>query len=303
MKVAVLLAAYNGKKYIEEQILSIINQKNNEIIIYISIDLSSDETYSICKNLEYKYSNIKILPYGSIYGSAAQNFFRLILDVNIEDFDYITFSDQDDIWFPDKISTAINKIANTNISCYSCDVLAQWPNGKIKLLKKSYPQQRFDYFFESAGPGCTYLFKIEFGLILKKFISNNYILLNHLGSGQHDWFIYAFARKNNYKWLIDDYVGMYYRQHSNNFVGANYGFYSFIYRIKVVLSGWAFSQALLLDKIIISESDKFVINNLRKGRLGFIIMLFNSSYCRRRPRDRIFFSIACLWFVFKGFKF
>ena len=50
-KVAVLLAAYNGEKYIEEQIQSILDQKNIDIYIYISIDESTDKTLEICENL------------------------------------------------------------------------------------------------------------------------------------------------------------------------------------------------------------------------------------------------------------
>ena len=44
--VAVLLAAFNGIKWIEEQVKSIFNQKDINIHIYISVDLSNDGTYS-----------------------------------------------------------------------------------------------------------------------------------------------------------------------------------------------------------------------------------------------------------------
>ena len=76
--VAVLLAAFNGIKWIEEQIESILNQKDVNLDIYISIDLSNDGTYEWCEELAIKNSNVNILPYGNHFGSAGKNFFRLI---------------------------------------------------------------------------------------------------------------------------------------------------------------------------------------------------------------------------------
>lgn len=299
MKVAILLAAYNGVEYIEEQILSILDQRGVELKIFISVDYSVDETYNLCKSFANAYVNICVLPYGDVYGSAARNFFRLISDVKIDDYDFVAFSDQDDIWFLNKISTAVNKISDEKYSCYSSDVLARWDDGKVKLLKKSYPQRKWDYYFESAGPGCTYVFKNNFAVKLRNFIAENELLLRDLGGGQHDWFIYFFARKNNYKWLIDDFSGMYYRQHAGNLVGANYGFSAFFHRLKVVLSGWGFRQACFIANTSGASDGDLIAKNLRRGRLGVINLLFYSGDCRRRLRDRFFFGIACcLVFVF-----
>ena len=65
LSVAVLLAAFNGIKWIEEQVESIFNQKDVNIDIYISIDLSNDGTYEWCQELALKNSNVNILPYGN----------------------------------------------------------------------------------------------------------------------------------------------------------------------------------------------------------------------------------------------
>jgi rhamnosyltransferase len=220
-----------------------------------------------------------VLPYGNVFGSAARNFFRLISEVDLENFDFVAFSDQDDIWFPDKISSAVNKISSDKFSCYSSDVLARWSDGRVKVLKKSYPQRKWDYYFESAGPGCTYVFKKKFALVLKEFVCDNDLLLNNLGGGQHDWLIYAYARKNNFVWFIDDSAGMYYRQHSGNLVGANYGYSAFLYRFKLVLNGWGFRQALFISNIL-SESDEVpIVRNLRRGRLEINLIFIHEANC------------------------
>ena len=59
-KVAILLAAYNGIDWIEEQIFSILNQESVEVEIFISVDISTDGTYEWCKAAEAKNNLIHI---------------------------------------------------------------------------------------------------------------------------------------------------------------------------------------------------------------------------------------------------
>ena len=108
-KVAVLLAAFNGSRFIKEQVRSILNQKKVHIDLYISLDLSDDSSYELCKLLKKENSQVTLLPYGKKYGSAAKNFFRLIHDVNLNKYEYISFADQDDIWMSNKLFFAINE--------------------------------------------------------------------------------------------------------------------------------------------------------------------------------------------------
>ena len=97
-RVAVLLAAYNGSNWLEEQLNSLLKQIDINVDIYISVDLSVDYSHIICKEFESKFDNVHLLSYGERFGSAAKNFFRLIKDVDFSVFDYIALADQDDIW-------------------------------------------------------------------------------------------------------------------------------------------------------------------------------------------------------------
>ncbi len=76
--VAILLAAYKGMEWIEEQIASILSQKSVFIKIFISVDLSNDRTYECCQDLARKEVRVEVLTYGERYSGAAKNFFRLI---------------------------------------------------------------------------------------------------------------------------------------------------------------------------------------------------------------------------------
>ena len=71
----VLLAAFNGELWIKDQIISILNQKNTNLKLVISIDKSDDNTVKICEDLKKNNNSIEILPYGKKFGGAAKNFF------------------------------------------------------------------------------------------------------------------------------------------------------------------------------------------------------------------------------------
>ena len=61
-KIAILLASYNGESWIREQIDSILNQKEVDITIFVSCDLSNDKTLDIINS--YSKSKVVLLPYG-----------------------------------------------------------------------------------------------------------------------------------------------------------------------------------------------------------------------------------------------
>ncbi len=69
-KIAVLLASYNGVKYIKEQVDSILNQKEVDVTIFISDDLSTDKTIEYLQDIYKDYENIVYLPSGSKFGGA-----------------------------------------------------------------------------------------------------------------------------------------------------------------------------------------------------------------------------------------
>ena len=283
-RVAVLLAAFNGEKWISEQIDSILNQKGVNITLYINIDLSSDQTKNICMDFGSRYSNIEILPYGQRCGSAAKNFFYMIKNVDFDKYDYISLSDQDDIWLPKKIQRAVSVLSNKRIDAYSSDVIAFWANGRRSVVKKSYPQKSLDYFFESSGPGCTFVLKKRTMELFKNFLILNWCEVNRIEL--HDWLLYAFVRHSGMEWFIDNEPLMLYRQHERNVVGVNYGFSGFFKRLKMLKSNWYSSEVFKIHRLI-APSERFPLKTL------FII--FNFFKMRRRPRDSLMLLLfSCL---------
>ncbi|MDF5892367.1 glycosyltransferase family 2 protein [Pseudomonas syringae pv. syringae] len=290
-KVAVLLAAYNGMAWIEAQLDSILTQTNVCVSVFISVDTSTDGTEAWCADYAQHHASISLLPPAGRFGGASRNFLRLIRDVDFSTFDYVAFSDQDDIWHPDKLQRAVAALAPGHHDAYSSNVTAFWPEGQRVLLDKAQPQVQWDYLFEAAGPGCTYVMNRRLADAFKS------SLLSHWDAAQavslHDWYCYAFARSHGFRWLIDPVPGMDYRQHANNQVGANTGLASLISRLKKIADGWWAEQVVLIGQLI-GDSQLHPAGKHVSTRLSFLKLAFKAPQCRRRPRDKIFFIIACL---------
>ena len=298
--IAVCLAAFNGRKWLLEQINSILNQQNVVVTIFISVDKSTDGTEDWLDHYFRVESRVVILSHGRHFGGAAPNFFRLLSDTNFDLFDYVAFADQDDIWFSDKLYNSINSINSSLSDAYSSNVIAFWPDGRNFLIDKSQKQRKWDFLFEAAGPGCTYVIKVDLIFEIQKLLrqrSDDFLKI-----GLHDWFIYAFARANGYKWIIDDQPGMMYRQHSENQVGVNVGLNAIYLRARKVLSGWSFQQSAQIADLVGISNSPFVISWSKGGRVGLIKLAFQANNCRRRRRDQLFFLISCLLYSLFAFK-
>lgn len=290
-RIAVLLAAYNGMLWIEEQITSILSQAAVDVTVFISVDPSSDGTEAWCENYAARHSQVVLLPMVGSFGGASGNFFRLIRDVPLDSYDFVAFADQDDIWFQNKLSRAVSAIRTLQVDAYSSNVTAFWSDGQRHLLNKAQPQVSWDYVFEAAGPGCTYVMCRKLAADFKQSIRTNWRYLQAVTL--HDWYCYAFARRNGYRWFIDPEPSMSYRQHENNQIGANKGLRSLIARYKIIHDGWWFKQVQLICKLLKLESDPFISGWLNLRRAELLKLSFSAWKCRRRVRDKFFFFCIC----------
>lgn len=288
----VLLAAYNGLAFIEEQVRSILNQQDVEVSILISVDKSNDGTEAWVDALASVEPRVRALPHGQRFGGAGANFFRLIKEASFDEIDYVSLADQDDIWLSDKLQHSCAVLRQRCVDGYSSDVLAFWPNGRELVVRKSQPQVAHDYLFEAAGPGCTYVLSHALACAIQKGLRDNGNAMSKVAL--HDWYIYAYSRANGFKWFIDDYVGMRYRQHASNQVGVNSGFAAFKVRLGKVFNGWWLSQARVIAELVGLKHDPFVGKWISLDRRALVQLAANSASCRRRGRDKAAFSILCL---------
>ena len=109
-KVNILVATYNGEKYIRELIDSLLAQTYPYITIYVLDDGSTDNTISILKEYEAQ-NNIHIIPNSHNLGYPF-SFYKLLTDCS--EADYYCLCDQDDVWYPDKVASSIDILEKKN---------------------------------------------------------------------------------------------------------------------------------------------------------------------------------------------
>eukprot|EP01132_Coremiostelium_polycephalum_P010412 gene10412-12785_t len=300
MKVLVLLAAYNGGLYIEEQISSILNQEKVSVDIIISDDNSSDQTVDIIEGMMKQGSSITLIRKDKGSGSAAKNFMGLInLAVDIGGYEAVAFSDQDDIWLPEKLSSAVSVIKKDNVDLYASNLIL-WNEsvGKKELLKKSFKQKQYDFMFEGASAGCTYVCSIDLFRHLRVITSGlNY---ENWPNFSHDWFMYFFARLNNYKVFIDERAFILYRIHNNNVHGHlnTFSFSSLRTRLRLVREGWYLGHIEGFFQLIRKGSKEETIYNLYQSGVFtrlYLCIRYNFQLMRNPVK---FINFALLAFLF-----
>ena len=104
--VAILMATYNGSKYLPHQIDSILKQHYTTWTLYVQDDLSTDNTPEILADYAKRDARIKVVDNQEKLG-AKRNFMTLMEKVEA---DYYMFSDQDDEWLPEKILVTMKKM-------------------------------------------------------------------------------------------------------------------------------------------------------------------------------------------------
>tara|TARA_R110000868_G_scaffold48354_3_gene157118 strand:- start:4576 stop:5478 length:903 start_codon:yes stop_codon:yes gene_type:complete len=293
---AVILAAYNGMVWIAEQVDSILQQSGVSVTVYISVDESTDDTLAWCLARSQVDSRIVVLPSIGRFGGAAKNFFRLIQDVDFSGFDYLALADQDDLWSKDKLASAHEKIIKKGVMGYSGSVTAFWPDGRNKLIDKAQSQRKYDFLFEAAGPGCTYVLKSSGAVLFKRFLLKNKISVDAVAL--HDWLIYAWYRANGLAWYIDSVPKMLYRQHDLNQVGANFGVKAVISRFKLLRAGWYRAEVSKITNLLSEHLPDVPKSLADNGDVPWLFLMVNLNNFRRRFRDQIFLAAIIIFGIY-----
>jgi glycosyltransferase involved in cell wall biosynthesis len=130
--VSVVMCTYNGSRFIDEQIISILNQDHSNIELIISDDRSTDDTWQKLLDWQKKDARIKVYQ-NEINVGYNKNFERAIQLANGE---LVALSDQDDIWMPQKISKLIAAFDDPNTTlAHSRSVRLE--NGRLRFKSAS----------------------------------------------------------------------------------------------------------------------------------------------------------------------
>lgn len=225
---AVIMSSYNGEKYIEEQIESVLNQKtdyNVYLKVLVRDDGSTDNTIKVINSISTKDKRVMLVDNQGRNLGVKGSFFSLLK--NVDDYDMVFFSDQDDVWAPEKIdsfmSTALEKDFFSKakpMGIYSdawiADAQAK-PTAEKMSTKYSWMKDDNRYQFLTFNyriVGATYAIN-KTAVRLANEIPTDWIPLINM----HDSFIGLLISIYGENIIINRPL-IYYRQHGNNLVGA-----------------------------------------------------------------------------------
>lgn len=218
--VAILMATYNGERYLSEQIDSILRQTYTDWHLYVHDDGSTDNTMDILNQYRTTYPDkLTILEYAP-QGGACNNFVSLMQRVEAE---LYMFADQDDIWYEDKIALTVQMgadcieshcpfMVHTDLRVIDTDMNEISPSfWKYSNIKPEFVQTLSEHVI-CVATGCTMLFN--------KALRDK--ALSHLSPHilMHDSLVMCacLASEGTVRALHTATID--YRQHGNNTLGA-----------------------------------------------------------------------------------
>lgn len=216
--ISVCIATYNGERFIQEQIRSILDQIHENDEIVISDDGSKDRTISILE--KFNDSRIRIYNNNGPHGPVG-NFENALRKAKG---DFIFLADQDDIWLPTRVKSAIKLLGENSINCVICNRIILDKDGKsneIPVVSQNFTKQSFyKNLLHNPYIGCCMAFTREHLELVLPFPKD---------LPMHDLWIGLLAHKqNSIAYIPEPLIG--YRRHGGN-VTSGKSPYSIFYRI------------------------------------------------------------------------
>ena len=213
-KIDILMATYNGEKYLAEQLDSIINQTYHNWNLLIRDDNSTDRTLEIIQDYQKKDNRIKLLKDNEGNLGIVKNFEELLKNSESE---FIMFSDQDDIWIENKLDVYLKtaeKIKIKGFLLHSDAVLFDKNKSNILkdtfIFKKAINKGLENVFFNYFVQGATILISKEIKNFILPFPKEVYL---------HDRYIHLISELFFERIFVNKAL-IYYRQHGDNQIGA-----------------------------------------------------------------------------------
>jgi rhamnosyltransferase len=290
-RVLVLLATHNAGPWLPQQLDSLKAQRDVELQVLVSDDCSSDGTLQAV-NQWCAGGRAELVSSGQRFGSAAANFFYLLSLVPEHPCDFVALADQDDIWHPDKLCRAVDAIRSRGVDAISTNVVAFWPDGRERLIRKDQPPGPWNHLFESAGPGCTYVLTWALAQQLAGEIRAKASQLPAIGF--HDWLVQAWARSRGFAWWTDPWPSLRYRQHGGNVFGSRSGWQMWRKRWEMVRNGWYRDQVLRIARFCDAECLPCIVRLQRLSAVDRLVLALQAGRMRRVLVDRLGVALSFL---------
>lgn len=302
-KVQVLLSTFNGEKYVEQLLESVLTQDYPNIELLIRDDGSNDHTINILQRYE-TFNNVKVI-YGDNMGVTGS--FLKLLELSATDAQYYAFCDQDDVWKRSKISRAVTMISKVHsisplLYCSRYTVVDKNLN---EIAISTRPRRGLSFanaLCQNVIPGFTMVInRCARDLLIARLPEPKKVVM-------HDAWVYLVLAAMG-EIIFDDTPQALYRQHVDNLVGVQTNFFKKywqkVYRVLTDASTRPFTdQAVefknlfwkdlpqnkkdLLDSFLV-ERERFTgrLRHFLRGKTYRQGVLENLAYCLLLTMGRV----------------
>ncbi len=219
--IQILLSTYNGERYLREQLNSYISQELfSRTKVFIRDDGSVDGTVNILH--EYKENfGFEIIEGSNIGVNASINELIELCDENCS---FFAISDQDDVWFPDKLTKAVKALENGRSDLpelfASCSAVT---DSELNIIGKTESPKRgvsfYNAMIQNICPGHTQVFNRAMLKELRRLTRNDINRVHVI-----DQWIYLVSSAFGRVFFCEDETVLH-RQHKNNAVGYRSGYF------------------------------------------------------------------------------
>lgn len=299
----ILLAVMNGAEYLQAQLESFTAQTFTDWQLFVGEDGSTDDSLRILEDYKKQAltrGNTVEIVKGPRAGTSSAHFLSLL--ERAPKAKWVAFSDQDDVWLPEKLARAVAALQPLDPEQPTLYCSPTWvtdTNLGNRVLSRLYTRP---FGFRNA--------------LLQNIAAGNTIVLNRAaadlarraapyamhppGVQGHDWWLYQLITGAGGRVIQDDRPTLYYRQHGRNLVGANHGFSAAIMRTKAVLNGvylkWNAANIAALEPVcdLFTPENQTILRgfaSLRKMPLFHRIQSFRKLRLYRQTR----FTHSAVW--------
>ncbi len=248
-KFTVVMCTFNGATYLRQQLESIALQHLPPDQVLISDDGSIDTTLSIVAAFQQAAANVEIQVSQGPGRGYAVNFLNALRLVDPET-EFTALSDQDDVWFPDKLSRAAEMLSEVGEApaLYGASTL-QCDENLETISVSRFPTVELGFLHalgQNFAGGNTMVFNNAALRIVQK------ALVPEFDVQVHDWWLYQIISGAGGHILFDEAPCMHYRQHSANQIGRADSTRAKVKRLKRMVRGdyrhWNTANLAALEK-------------------------------------------------------
>lgn len=218
--VGIIMAAYNGEKYIGEQMESVLNNSYQNIKVWVWDDGSTDNTISIIEGYVEAYPDKVFLCKNSKNVGVVLNFLQALKK---SDTQYTMFCDQDDVWKKDKIKHTIDEMHRLEKKYPSKVPLCVFTDAVVTdaSLKTVFPS-----FYKAAGLNTDHL--ALHSILMENKVQGCTAMVNEAAklklyrlpenARMHDWWMALICAAFGKISFLEEQT-LLYRQHEKNVIG------------------------------------------------------------------------------------